>query len=54
MAARRYGPENTVVFYVELLARHGRVEDLRDLATGSHQYAAASPYVKVLEDLGRA
>ncbi|MGX1546111.1 tetratricopeptide repeat protein [Streptomyces adustus] len=54
VAARRYGPENTVVFYVELLARHGRVEDLRDLATGSHRYAAASPYVKVLENLGRA
>ncbi|MGW2826697.1 tetratricopeptide repeat protein [Streptomyces sp. NPDC001443] len=54
VAARRYGPENTVEFYVELLARHGRVEDLRDLATGSRQYAAASPYVKVLESLGRA
>ncbi|MFE2581789.1 hypothetical protein [Streptomyces sp. NPDC059378] len=54
VAARRYGLENTVGFYVELLARHGRVEELRDLATGSRRTAAASPYVKVLENLGRA
>ncbi|MER5596094.1 hypothetical protein [Streptomyces sp. NPDC002265] len=54
VAARRYGPENTVGFYVELLARHGRVEELRDLATGGRRTAAASPYVKVLENLGRA
>lgn len=54
VAARRYGPQNNVEFYAELLARHGRVEALRDLATGTHKSTAASPYVKTLENLGRA
>jgi tetratricopeptide (TPR) repeat protein len=54
MAARRYGPQNNVEFYAELLARHGRIEELRDLATGTQKSTAAVPYVKVLENLGRA
>jgi tetratricopeptide (TPR) repeat protein len=54
MAARRYGPQNNVKFYAELLARHGRVEALRDLATGTQKSTAGVPYVKVLENLGRA
>ncbi|MFF7211050.1 hypothetical protein ACFZAU_10985 [Streptomyces sp. NPDC008238] len=53
MAARRYRPQNNVTFYAELLARHGRVEELRHLAD-TQAYAAVSPYVTVLEDLGRA
>ncbi|MFE2472903.1 tetratricopeptide repeat protein [Streptomyces mirabilis] len=53
MAARRYGPQNNVKFYAELLARHGRVEELRDLAD-TQRYAAVSPYVTALENLGRA
>ncbi|MFB7446339.1 hypothetical protein ACFC01_50315 [Streptomyces mirabilis] len=53
MAARRHGPQNNVKFYAELLARHGRVEELRDLAD-TQRYAAVSPYVTALENLGRA
>ncbi|MFF7602478.1 tetratricopeptide repeat protein [Streptomyces mirabilis] len=54
VAARRYGPQNNIDFYAELLARHGRVEELRDLATGTQKSSAAGPYVKALENLGRA
>lgn len=54
VAARRYGPQNNVEFYTELLARHGRIEELRDLATGTQMSTAADPYVKALENLGRA
>lgn len=54
VAARRYGPQNNIEFYAELLARHGRVEALRDLATGTQKSTAGVPYVKVLENLGRA
>ncbi|WP_159025359.1 hypothetical protein [Streptomyces pluripotens] len=32
VAARRYGPQNNVESYAELLARHGRIEELRELA----------------------
>ncbi|MFJ9708165.1 hypothetical protein [Streptomyces sp. NPDC101234] len=53
VAARRYGPQNNVEFYAELLARHGRVEELRDLAD-TQRYAAVRPYVTALENLGRA
>ncbi|MGI5507497.1 tetratricopeptide repeat protein [Streptomyces sp. CA-106131] len=53
VAARRYGPQNNVLFYAELLARHGRIEELRDLAD-TQRYAAVRPYVRALENLGRA
>ncbi|MDH6227294.1 hypothetical protein [Streptomyces sp. MJP52] len=53
VAARRYGPQNNVEFYAELLARHGRVEELRDLAD-TQRYTAVRPYVTALENLGRA
>ncbi|MEV5080401.1 hypothetical protein ACIQFZ_41490 [Streptomyces sp. NPDC093064] len=53
VAARRYGPQNNVEFYAELLARHGRIEELRDLAD-TRRYAAVRPYVTALENLGRA
>ncbi|MEU1623319.1 hypothetical protein ABZ479_39260 [Streptomyces sp. NPDC005722] len=52
--ARRHGPENTVDFYAELLARHGRTEQLRDLATGTRNPKAVRAYVTAMEDLGRA
>ncbi|WP_280478920.1 tetratricopeptide repeat protein [Nocardia asiatica] len=54
VAARRYGPQNTLEFYTELLARHGRIEELRELATGRQQSTAARPYVTALESQGRA
>ncbi|MFJ2729096.1 hypothetical protein [Streptomyces collinus] len=53
VAARRFGPQNNVEFYAELLARHGRIEKLRALAD-THAYAAVRPYVTALENLGRA
>ncbi|MFE0631951.1 hypothetical protein ACFW3D_33985 [Streptomyces sp. NPDC058864] len=54
VAAHRYGPQNTVEFHVQLLARHRRTEELRELATGSHMPTAARAYVAALEDRGRA
>ncbi|WP_406260197.1 hypothetical protein OH779_02205 [Actinacidiphila glaucinigra] len=54
VAAGRYGPRNTVEFHVELLARHGRIEELRELATGAHGPTAVGPYIAALEDRGRA
>ncbi|MFD8079736.1 tetratricopeptide repeat protein [Streptomyces sp. NPDC059718] len=54
VAARRYGPRNTVEFYTELLARHGRIEELHELASGTQMSVAARPYVTALEALGRA
>lgn len=53
VAARRYGPQNNVESYAGLLARHGRIEELRSLAdTESH--AGVPGYVGALEDAGRA
>ncbi|MYV97568.1 hypothetical protein [Streptomyces sp. SID3343] len=54
VATRRYGPENTVESYAELLARHGRIEELRQAVTGGHERTALRPLVKALEDAGRA
>ncbi|MBO1416205.1 tetratricopeptide repeat protein [Streptomyces sp. FH025] len=54
VAARRDGLRTTIEFYVRLLARHGRIEELRDLATCPELRAAPGPYVTALEDLGRA
>ncbi|MFB6782344.1 hypothetical protein ACFCX0_34380 [Streptomyces sp. NPDC056352] len=36
MAARRYFAQNNVEFYAALLARHSRIEELRELGTGEH------------------
>ncbi|MGW7140285.1 tetratricopeptide repeat protein [Streptomyces xanthophaeus] len=54
VAARRYGPQNTVESYAELLARHGRIEELRQAATSGHAREALPPLVRALEDAGRA
>ncbi|OKI29193.1 tetratricopeptide repeat protein [Streptomyces sp. CB03911] len=56
VATRRYGPQNNVEFYAGLLARHGRIGELRELATGTgaEQSTAVRPYVRVLEALGQA
>ncbi|MEU9401248.1 hypothetical protein [Streptomyces sp. NPDC048242] len=54
VAVRRYGSEDTVEFYAELLARQGRIEELRDLATATRRSTAAVRYVKALESWGRA
>ncbi|WP_159401267.1 tetratricopeptide repeat protein, partial [Streptomyces sp. NRRL B-24484] len=54
VAARRYGPQNTVEFYADLLARNGRIDELRDLATGPQQPTVSAAYVTALQDLGRS
>ncbi|GAA3271659.1 hypothetical protein [Streptomyces lavendulae] len=54
VAARRYGPQNTVETYTELLARHGRIEELLQAAHGGHAREALPPLVRVLKDAGRA
>jgi tetratricopeptide (TPR) repeat protein len=53
VAARRYFVQNTVEFYAALLARHGRIEQLRELGTGEHAPAALKHYANALENLGR-
>ncbi|MCX5345086.1 tetratricopeptide repeat protein [Streptomyces atratus] len=53
VAERRYFVQNTIGFYAGLLARQGRVEALRELATGDHATVALEQYVKVLDDAGR-
>ncbi|MFE2296489.1 hypothetical protein [Streptomyces sp. NPDC059452] len=54
VAARRYGPQNTVQSYTQLLARHGRVEELEQAATGGHAREAFRPLIKAFTAAGRA
>ncbi|MGW4250944.1 tetratricopeptide repeat protein [Streptomyces californicus] len=54
VAARRSGEEIMRASYARLLARHGRMEELRQMATGDHEYAAVEPLVTALEETGRA
>lgn len=53
VAERRYFVENTVGLYAALLARHGRIEELRELGSGEHATVALEHYTKALESLGR-
>lgn len=53
VAARRYGPQNNVKSYAELLARNGRIKELRELAD-VQRYSAVVPYVTALENAGHA
>ncbi|SEL33124.1 tetratricopeptide repeat protein [Streptacidiphilus jiangxiensis] len=53
VAERRYGPQNNVQFYAELLARHERIEELRELAD-TQRYGAVVPYVRALESAEQA
>ncbi|MFH9298401.1 tetratricopeptide repeat protein [Streptomyces sp. NPDC017520] len=54
VAARRYGPQNTVESYAQLLARHGRVRELQQAATGRHAREAFRPLMKAFTAAGRA
>ncbi|WP_431676132.1 tetratricopeptide repeat protein [Kitasatospora sp. KL5] len=54
VAADRHLVQNTVAFYAELLARHGRIEELRALGTGDQAAVALEHYAKALEERGRA
>ncbi|MFF0746777.1 hypothetical protein ACFYVL_40980 [Streptomyces sp. NPDC004111] len=54
VAARRYGPQNTVQSYAQLLARHGRLKELQQAATGDHAREAFRPLTKAFTAAGRA
>ncbi|MEW2063744.1 hypothetical protein AB0899_23775 [Streptomyces sp. NPDC007002] len=54
VAEHRYGPRNTVQSYAQLLARHGRVEQLQQAVTGGHAREALRPLTKAFTAAGRA
>ncbi|CAL9324351.1 tetratricopeptide repeat protein [Streptomyces sp. SudanB182_2057] len=54
MARRRFLSENTLTAYAELLARHARLEELRELATGHDAHAVLDIYARALREHGRA
>lgn len=54
IAGRRFPAQNTLTAYAELLARHGRLDDLRELATGQDAHTVLDIYAGALRDHGRA
>ncbi|WP_437100010.1 hypothetical protein [Streptomyces sp. enrichment culture] len=54
MARRRFLSENTLTAYAELLARHDRLEELRELATGQYAHSVLDIYARALREHGRA
>lgn len=50
----RYLTQNTLTAYAELLARHGRLDELRELATGQDAHTVLHLYARALRDHGRA
>lgn len=54
VAGRRFLAQNTLTAYAELLGRHGRLGELRELATGRDAHAALDIYADALRDRGRA
>ncbi|MFJ5026160.1 tetratricopeptide repeat protein [Streptomyces goshikiensis] len=54
IAEKRYGTPNTLTAYAELLSRHGRLNDLRELATGEHAHTVLDIFAGALRDCGRA
>ncbi len=53
VAGRRFLSENTLTAYAELLARHGRLDTLRTLATGQDARTLLHIYAGALRDHGR-
>ncbi|WP_432063408.1 tetratricopeptide repeat protein [Streptomyces sp. S1] len=54
IAVKRYGTQNTLTAYAELLSRHGRLDALRELATGEHARTVLDIFAGALRDRGRA
>ncbi|WND34995.1 hypothetical protein RI578_12195 [Streptomyces sp. BB1-1-1] len=54
IVGKRYGTQNTLTAYAELLSRHGRLDDLRELATGEHAHTVLDIFASALHDCGRA
>ncbi|WP_428957160.1 hypothetical protein [Streptomyces sp. cg35] len=46
--------QGTLTAYAELLARHGRLAELRELSTGEHAHTVLDIYAGALRDHGRA
>ncbi|WP_260606708.1 hypothetical protein [Streptomyces sp. WAC08241] len=53
IARRRFLSEDTLVAYAELLARHGRLDELRELATGQDARTTLPVHARALWDHGR-
>ncbi|MFI6875764.1 hypothetical protein ACIBL6_20240 [Streptomyces sp. NPDC050400] len=53
IAAKRYGTQNTLTAYAELLSRHGQLDDLRKLASGEHAHTVLDVFADALRDRGR-
>ncbi|MFF3018250.1 tetratricopeptide repeat protein [Streptomyces sp. NPDC057939] len=54
IAADQYLTQNTLTAYARLLARHGRLDELRELATGQNTHTVLDIYAGALRDHGRA
>ncbi|MFC8464548.1 hypothetical protein [Streptomyces sp. NPDC057250] len=54
IAGRRFLSQNTLTAYAELLARHGRLDELSELATGQDAHSVLDTYAGALRDHGRA
>ncbi|MFE4424907.1 hypothetical protein [Streptomyces sp. NPDC056817] len=54
IAGHHYLTENTLTAHAELLARHGRLDELRELATGQNAHTVLDIYAGALRDHGRA
>ncbi|MFJ3928574.1 hypothetical protein, partial [Streptomyces sp. NPDC090022] len=54
ISGRLYLTQNTLTAYAGLLARHGRLDALRELATGQHAHTVLDVYAGALRDGGRA
>ncbi|MFI1280933.1 tetratricopeptide repeat protein [Streptomyces sp. NPDC020858] len=54
IAGRRFLAQNTLTAYAGLLARHGRLDALRELAAGGDAHAVLGIYAQALRDHGRA
>ncbi|WP_405983221.1 tetratricopeptide repeat protein [Streptomyces sp. NBC_00158] len=54
IAGRHFLFQNTLTAYAELLARHGRLDALRELAVGRDAHVVLDVYAQALRDHGRA
>ncbi|MER6523043.1 hypothetical protein ABT246_40295 [Streptomyces sp. NPDC001553] len=54
IAGHHYLTQNALTAYAGLLARHGRLDELRELATGQNAHSVLDVYAGALRDHGRA
>ncbi|MFJ7272808.1 hypothetical protein ACIQV3_40360 [Streptomyces sp. NPDC099050] len=53
IAAGHFAVQNTLIAYVELLRRHGRLEELRVLGTGEHTGETLAYYARASKTTDR-